>query len=781
MEDIKFGSVCSGIEAASVAWEPLGWKAAWFSEIEPFPSAVLAHHYPSVPNLGDMTKLPDLIRSGEVEAPDVFCGGTPCQAFSVAGLRRSLDDARGNLSLVFCEIANELDSARLARGEQPCIVFWENVPGVLSTSDNAFGCFLAGLAGEDDPLVAPGGKWTNAGYVLGPKRAVAWRVTDAQYFGVAQRRRRVFVVASAREGFDPAAVLFEFDGMRRDTAPSRETGEGAAGGAGAGAEGGSPSGVTIHGTDPTVQKVASYDELAQCLRARTPGNIDNSSTTVVQQPVITMAHGQGGAEIGFDRGPKLTCNHEAPIAAYANVGHFGALQEVDVSDPLRAKGGDTGNGGESLVCVHGTQDPCVSTDTAFALGRNNGGENAIAFSCKDHGGDAGPIAPTLRSMGHDGSHANAGGQVAVAVSLRGREGGATAELGDEVGNCLRASGGGGDKAHVLAPVAVQASQSGVRFNDTVGTLDANYGSRRHNGVMTAMQVRRLTPVECERLQGFPEIVKTCTITVFQHSNSNVWSSDQPSTNVLAALQSHKSQSNASPAEENVFPSNANAAELNLNVGQASSNAPVLVNAQIDLERQHLQLHSQGKLLLSASIADASEWCRLPIQAADFVQLSAALLTWLEKKAPHGRAESRLNTSGSFPLLIGNLFASQSGQEIEELASDAEKFTSAVKSCMKSITSEAGRNSQNYDSILQTLLCCVSTAISLFIPEETRAASSYALSVEVSHGYTMIPWRKKPVSECPDGPRYKALGNSWAVPNVRWIGQRIDAAIKRLCQ
>ena len=107
---MKFGSVCSGIEAASVAWHPLGWQAAWLSEIEPFPSAVLAHHYPDVPNLGDMTALPERIASGEVEAPDLFCGGTPCQAFSVAGLRRSLDDDRGNLSLTFCEIANAIDT-----------------------------------------------------------------------------------------------------------------------------------------------------------------------------------------------------------------------------------------------------------------------------------------------------------------------------------------------------------------------------------------------------------------------------------------------------------------------------------------------------------------------------------------------------------------------------------------------------------------------------------------------------------------------------------------------
>lgn len=233
---MRFGSVCSGIEAASVAWTPLGWEAAWFSEIEPFPCSVLAHHFPTAPNYGDMTTLPERIRNGEVEAPDVFCGGTPCQAFSVAGKRQSLDDARGNLSLIFCEVANAIDNVRRDR---ECIIFWENVPGVLNTKDNAFGCFLAGLAGEDEPLQPSGKRWPDAGCVLGPQRAVAWRVLDAQYFGLAQRRKRVFVVASARDDFDPAAVLFEFDGLRRDSAPSRQAGQEVADDAGAGTAGGS--------------------------------------------------------------------------------------------------------------------------------------------------------------------------------------------------------------------------------------------------------------------------------------------------------------------------------------------------------------------------------------------------------------------------------------------------------------------------------------------------------------------------------------------------------------
>ena len=422
-----YGSVCSGIEAASVAWHPLGWKAAWLAEIEPFPSAVLAHHYPDTPNLGDMTKISAKVLTGDVVAPDVLVGGTPCQAFSVAGLREGLNDGRGQLTIKYMELANAIDFIRQRRGEEPAVIVWENVPGVLSDKTNAFGCFLAGLAGESVELKPAGGKWSNAGCVFGPQRTVAWRVLDAQYFGVAQRRRRVFVVASAREGFDPAAVLFEFEGVRRDSAPSREAGEGSAGGAGAGA---------AFGGNNTAGPIDVATARNACASAS--GRMDFESETFLVQPAI---------------------------------------------------------------CVHGNQDPCVSEHTAFALGRNNGGENAIAFSCNDHGGDAGPISPALRSMGHDVSHANAGGQVAVALPF------GTTQI---TISANRSNPKYGDPCHPLAAgahapaIAVQASQSGVRFNDTIGTLDANYGSRRHNGVMQAMQVRRLTPVECERLQGFPD-------------------------------------------------------------------------------------------------------------------------------------------------------------------------------------------------------------------------------------------------------------------------------------
>lgn len=223
---IKFGSVCSGIEAASIAWEPLGMSASWLSEIMPFPSAVLDYHWPQVPNYGDMNQLPEAIRLGLIDAPDVLVGGTPCQAYSCAGLRGGLADPRGGLTLKYVEILNEIDKQRGPGSE--AVAVWENVPGVLNSKDNAFGCFLASLVGESEPLVSAGKKWSNAGLVHGPQRSVAWRILDAQFFGVAQQRRRVFVVASARSGFDPASVLLEPKSLRGDSGEVGTSGQTAA-------------------------------------------------------------------------------------------------------------------------------------------------------------------------------------------------------------------------------------------------------------------------------------------------------------------------------------------------------------------------------------------------------------------------------------------------------------------------------------------------------------------------------------------------------------------------
>lgn len=363
---MRFGSVCSGIEAASLAFGAHGWEAAWFSEIEPFPCAVLAHHYPHVENLGDMRAIAALVRQGLIEPPQALVGGTPCQAFSVAGNRESLNDDRGNLSLTFCDIADAIDEARARDGLQPSVVFWENVPGVLSTKDNAFGCFLGQLAGEDCALVPAGRKWTNAGVVLGPRRAVAWRILDAQYFGLAQRRRRVFVVASARDGFDPAAVLLEFEGVRRDSPPRRGQAEDAAG--------------TLAGG----------------------------------------ARKRGG--FSYD---------DVPAVATLDAS-FGRLQG--------ASGQDANHGHSHLVLAFGGNNTSGSIDAATALNAH-GGSGRMDFE---------------------------------------------------------------SETFITQAVAFQSSQSGVRIGDVHATLDSNNGSRRHNGAIQGMRVRRLMPIEAERLQGFPD-------------------------------------------------------------------------------------------------------------------------------------------------------------------------------------------------------------------------------------------------------------------------------------
>jgi DNA (cytosine-5)-methyltransferase 1 len=460
---MRFGSVCSGIEAASVAWNPLGWEAAWLSEIEPFPCAVLKHHYPDVPNLGDMTLLPERILSGEVEAPDLFCGGTPCQAFSVAGLRNSLDDARGNLSLTFVGIANAIDHVRSVRGDSPAIVFWENVPGVLSTKDNAFGCFLAALAGESDPVTCPDGKWSTAGVVVGQTRTVAWRVLDAQYFGVAQRRRRVFVVASARTDFDPASVLFEFDGVRRDTAPSRETGKEVAGtieaslGRSRGA-GTPPAAVTTH------RMVAfgeySDDGSASAMKARDYKDATDLVAQVISiqdvRPIEKAQNGRGWNDDG---------------TAYTVDTH--ATQGV--AQP---------------IAFHPTQDPISSIDgTTHGLGcGSSGGQASVAIAqpINIYGGNKRADRP---------------------------EGGFYVRINEDTSKTLDAATG-------LNPTCSQggtAVMQPIPFDTTQITSPANYSKPQAGdpchplaagahapAVIQTMQVRRLTPVECERLQGFPD-------------------------------------------------------------------------------------------------------------------------------------------------------------------------------------------------------------------------------------------------------------------------------------
>jgi DNA (cytosine-5)-methyltransferase 1 len=394
-----------------------------------------------------MTLLPEKILSGEVEAPDLFCGGTPCQAFSVAGLRNSLDDARGNLSLTFVGIANAIDHVRSIRRAAPAIVFWENVPGVLNTKDNAFGCFLGALAGESDQIVPPGDKWTNSGCVFGPQRTVAWRVLDAQYFGVAQRRRRVFVVASAREDFNPAEVLFEFEGVRRDIAPSREA-----------------------------RKVT---------------------------PTISSS-GTGVSRVGFNCEDEWFIETPA-IDSYTPSSIGGYREGVGT---LRANGGDIGGGSENLVAarmvafgeysVDGTASAMKARDykdatdlvaQAIPLNTMNLLGREVENTQRGFGvGKPGDPSPTLtkshshavaQPIGVDIFNAAFSGEVAVPLTHR--------------------SDGTGTGPTVMVAPTLTASNDPSRSPQS--TEVTNQVAAIHS---VSMAVRRLTPTECERLQGFPD-------------------------------------------------------------------------------------------------------------------------------------------------------------------------------------------------------------------------------------------------------------------------------------
>lgn len=433
-----YGSVCSGIEAASVAWETLGWKPAWFSQFDPehnysrhpdFPSRVLAHHWPDVPNLGDMTKIADLVRWGAIEAPDVLVGGTPCQAFSVAGLRKGLSDPRGQLTISFGELADAIDEQR----DKPCTIIWENVPGVLNSKDNAFGCFLALLAGESCELQPPGRKWTNAGCVSGPKRIVAWRVLDAQFFGVAQRRRRVFVVASADPDFDPTAVLFESDSLRRNTPPCRETGEKTTGTLTSRTSAGGGLGDFELNGGLTVARALTANGVGTCGADEQAGHLIaafGGGNTAGQIDVATTCTAHGNRQ-DFDT--ETFCLQHAPIGRADKAGPQGKGYQADIAFTLDA------------------------SKTA----------DAVVFSSNGHASFSEGVGTLRAKPGAD--------HETVAITYTAPAIGQFKQ--DDISSTLTKSAGQGNGETQNSAFVVQ-SQS--------------------------MSVRRLTPVECERLQGFPD-------------------------------------------------------------------------------------------------------------------------------------------------------------------------------------------------------------------------------------------------------------------------------------
>ena len=313
---MRYGSVCSGIEAATQAWHHMDWKPAFFSEIDAFPRAVLQHHYPEVPLHGDFTDIKD----DEYGPIDLLVGGTPCQSFSVAGLRGGMDDERGNLALEFI---------RLAQRKRPQWVVWENVPGVLSSNGGRdFGSFLGALA--------------EIGY------GFAYRVLDAQYFGVAQRRRRVFVVGYLGDWRRPAAVLFERESLSGNPAPSREEGEKVA----PAVTTGPPFSRTVNerveceAIVPMAfdkQRIGQYGsgEVSSTLAARDY----KDATDLVAFP--SNANGNAMGALGYDVSPSMLAGGDPPTVAFAE-NQKADVYEMNVTNSLSGGGGKPGQGYQAV-------------------------------------------------------------------------------------------------------------------------------------------------------------------------------------------------------------------------------------------------------------------------------------------------------------------------------------------------------------------------------------------------------------------------------------------------
>jgi DNA (cytosine-5)-methyltransferase 1 len=390
---MRYLSLFSGIEAATVSWSCLGWECAAVSEIDPFCCALLKHYYPDVPNLGDVTKI-SRSRIEDLGPIDLVVFGSPCQDLSVAGKRAGIEGERSGLFFA---------AMHVVRWSGVRFALWENVPGAFSSNGGRdFAAVVREMVGVEPDV--PDGRWSNSGVALGPDGLLEWCVLDAQFFGVPQRRRRIFALRDSGNWADRPPILLEPESLRGNPPARRKAREKAAG------------------------------------------------------------------TIGGGAGERGRCN---------DLDRSGAF----VSMSLNAKGGSGRMDGESETfvasgCVYWNESE--SAETLGTQGRALYESTAIvgplvptAFSAKDYGADAGPLAPTLRAMPHDRSHANAGGQVAVCFESR------------------VARNGRGGPSEIVPPLKAQSGGTGR--GDGAPLLAAN-----------GLAVRRLTPRECERLMGLPD-------------------------------------------------------------------------------------------------------------------------------------------------------------------------------------------------------------------------------------------------------------------------------------
>ena len=451
---LRYLSVCSGMEAATVAWHHMGWTPVGFSEIEPFPSEILKHHYPTIPNYGDLTKFKEWpIQRGAI---DLLVGGTPCQAFSVAGLRKGLDDPRGNLALTFLALADHL---------RPKYILWENVPGVLSSSKGRdFASFIGALA--------------ELGY------GFAWRVCDAQYFGVPQRRKRVFLLAIEGAGNwrTAAEILFERKSLCGDIAESDEAGEGTTSDAGASVE--------------TVGRLFDMQAIGQYG--------DNGVASTCKQrdykDATDLVIGALDTECGFSKATQQSVDRAA-FNQGQNAQYEPFIEQTETCPTIVSRG------------PHAVQMPKIVKTCELRLsGKITEQETCPTLTAGAKSGDSEPLAVTFqpgnlrRDAGADPStettttlKASSGDQMPHVAYAQGVDLYNQTMTGDL--HCpLRTAGGHG------APAVMAFDAYNQTVSTTSKTLTCAASDVNHTGAVYSptMAVRRLTPRECERLQGFPD-------------------------------------------------------------------------------------------------------------------------------------------------------------------------------------------------------------------------------------------------------------------------------------
>jgi DNA (cytosine-5)-methyltransferase 1 len=470
---MRFLSLFSGIEAASVAWEPLGWECAAVAEIDTAASAVLKHHFPDVPNLGDVEKITDE-QIADLGHLDVVIGGFPCQDLSVAGKRKGLKhNGENTRSGLFFNAARLVFVAR-----ERCEARWAvigNVPGLFSSHHGRdFASVVGALVGAEFDV--PRNGWRNSGFCVGPEGMVEWGVLDAQFWGLAQRRKRVFFVVDFGDWTRRGPLFSQPHRLLWHSPPRREAGQNLARLIAAGSPG---SGGYRNDAD-TAENLISVTLDAASARsrgARTPVEMiaygGNNTSGPIDVATAVNAHALGSAG-------------HAPAVAYRTSGNCGAWETGDTTDALT-----------------------TATDP---------NSHVIAFSSKDDGADAGDISPTLRAGGHADSHANAGVPPAIAYGLRSdlqRSGEAKTPSVDADGH-LRLRDAGFNPLEECAPTLDAGAAHAVAFamrgreggampeaHGAVSALRSASGGSTRDFIATT-KVRRLLLVECERLQGFPD-------------------------------------------------------------------------------------------------------------------------------------------------------------------------------------------------------------------------------------------------------------------------------------